>query len=94
MIGVFFGLANFISGLGEGAGNYAGGQLLSLGTASLIPWAVYAVSAVLISLMLIVLRFWNPIRLAIGAEQLTASNGKEGREITVAWPFKRKQRAK
>lgn len=25
MIGVFFGLANFISGL-EGAGNYAGGQ--------------------------------------------------------------------
>jgi MFS family permease len=29
MIGVFFGLANFISGLGEGMGNYAGGLLLS-----------------------------------------------------------------
>ncbi|WP_207953201.1 hypothetical protein [Paenibacillus agricola] len=31
MIGVFFGLAIFISGLGEGTGNYAGGRLLVSG---------------------------------------------------------------
>lgn len=92
MIGVFFGLANFISGLGEGAGNYAGGQLLSFGTASLIPWAVYAVSAILISLMLVVLRFWDPIRFALGDQRLTDSI--EGRANNVSWPLKRGQRAK
>lgn len=83
MIGVFFGLANFISGLGEGAGNYAGGQLLSLGTASMIPWAVYAVSAVLVSLMLIALRFWNPLTVTFGDNRLTGA--RDRRELTISW---------
>lgn len=95
MIGVFFGLANFISGLGEGAGNYAGGQLLSFGTTSPIPWTVYAVSSIFISLVLVALRFWNPIRLAMGDKQSSASLG--GMEIPLPlrnWIVKRKKRGK
>ncbi|MCM3668988.1 MFS transporter [Mesobacillus maritimus] len=66
MIGVFFGLTNFVSGLGEGAGKYVGGQILSLGTESALPWISYALAAVVISLLLVMLRFWKPLRVALG----------------------------
>lgn len=69
MIGVFFGLANFISGLGEGAGNYTGGLLLSYGIRSPIPWTVYAVFSLVIVLLLIALRFWSPMRIALKDKQ-------------------------
>ncbi len=80
MIGVFFGLANFISGLGEGAGNYTGGLLLSFGIRSPIPWAVYAVSSVVIIVLLVALRFWLPMRMAMGDHQHSNLNEKGGVE--------------
>ncbi|PAQ14695.1 MFS transporter [Bacillaceae bacterium SAOS 7] len=66
MIGVFFGLTNFVSGVGEGAGKFAGGQLLRLGTSSSIPWLTFALSAVVISGLLVALRFWEPLRFSMG----------------------------
>ncbi|WP_456271218.1 MFS transporter [Bacillus sp. AK031] len=66
MIGAFFGLSNFVSGLGEGAGKFLGGQLLSLGTSSAIPWLLYAVYGLIISLILAALRYWKPLRMALG----------------------------
>lgn len=65
MIGVFFGISNFVSGLGEGAGKFAGGQLLSLGTASFVPWLTFTLSALVISGILTALRFWKPLQSSI-----------------------------
>lgn len=65
MIGVFFGLSNFVSGLGEGAGKFLGGQLLSLGTSSVTPWLLYGCSGLLISSTLIALRYSKPLRIAL-----------------------------
>ncbi|OKL37512.1 MFS transporter [Domibacillus mangrovi] len=62
MIGVFFGITNFISGIGEGAGKFAGGQLLSLGTSSVVPWLTFALGALVISGILAALRFWKPLQ--------------------------------
>ncbi|WP_191567680.1 MFS transporter [Metabacillus idriensis] len=62
MIGVFFGIANFASGLGEGSGKFVGGQLLSKGTSSFLPWLTFALAALAISGMLVALRFWKPLQ--------------------------------
>ncbi|WP_421385029.1 MFS transporter [Bacillus salacetis] len=62
MIGAFFGLSNFVSGLGEGTGKFFGGQLLSLGTSSAAPWLLYSLSGIVISAVLISLRYWKPLR--------------------------------
>ncbi|WP_203363630.1 MFS transporter [Bacillus sp. REN10] len=62
MMGVFFGITNFVAGVGEGAGKFAGGQLLRLGTASFIPWLTFALAAVVISGLLVMLRFWEPLQ--------------------------------
>ncbi len=68
MIGVFFGLSNFISGLGEGAGKFVGGQLLSMGTGSALPWFIYAAAAVTASGLLAALSRWKPLRTSLAAE--------------------------
>ena len=65
MIGVFFGIANFISGVGEGGGKYIGGQLLSLGTSSTIPWLTFAIASIVISLMIAALRYWKPLQTSL-----------------------------
>lgn len=72
MIGVFFGITNFVSGVGEGAGKFAGGQLLSLGTSSVVPWLTFAFGALVISGILVTLRFWKPLQssLAEGREEV------------------------
>lgn len=80
MIGVFFGLTNFVSGLGEGLGKFAGAQLLSFGATSLVPWIVYGLAAILISAVLFLLRFWGPLRLPLGEERTftAAEQNKDG----------------
>lgn len=65
MIGVFFGLSNFVSGLGEGAGKFIGGQLLSLGTSTATPWLLYGLFGLIISVILATLRYWKPLRIAL-----------------------------
>ncbi|WP_235420927.1 MFS transporter [Jeotgalibacillus soli] len=62
MIGVFFGIASFVSGIGEGAGKFIGGQLLSLGTSTSTPWITFALASVIISGMIAWLTFWKPLK--------------------------------
>src|SRR5690625_6946755 len=63
LIGLFFGLANVLSGLGEAAGNLIGGRLLELGTEiSYLPWLIYAISGVVIGLIVLVLIKWKPMQ--------------------------------
>ena len=69
MAGSFFGLANFVSGIGEGAGKLAGGQLLNLGPDSPVPWVAYMLAAVVISLLLTALRYWKPMRAVLPASR-------------------------
>lgn len=100
MIGVIFGLANFISGLGEGIGKYTGGQLLSMGTMTIIPWFTYAITAIVISVMLMVISFWNPIRHVFGKNtmDLQSMQGDKARDDAypsiIDWILGRKKRAK
>src|SRR5699024_8273416 len=63
LIGLFFGLANVLSGLGEAAGNLVGGRLLELGTEiSYLSWLIYALSGVVIGLIVLVLIKWKPMQ--------------------------------
>lgn len=66
MIGVFFGITNFVSGLGEGAGKFAGGQLLSMGTSSFVPYLTFVMAGLVISGTLAALRFWKPLQSTLG----------------------------
>ncbi|MEQ6378066.1 MFS transporter [Bacillaceae bacterium S4-13-56] len=62
LIGIFFGLANVVSGLGEATGHFLGGRLLDLGTNSYIPWITYAIASLLIGGMVLLLIRWKPMQ--------------------------------
>ncbi|MGG3448934.1 MFS transporter [Domibacillus aminovorans] len=79
MIGVFFGITNFVSGVGEGAGKFAGGQLLSLGTSSVTPWLTFTLGALVISGILASLRFWKPLNSSLAEiREEVGQTGKSG----------------
>lgn len=63
-IGMFFGVTNFVAGLGESAGKYAGSQLLSNGAQSYIPYLAFVIAALAVGGMMAVLRRWKPMRLS------------------------------
>lgn len=65
MIGAYFGLSNFVAGVGEGVGKFLGGQLLALGTDSLTPWLLYALGGIFIALLLLGLQQWRRMREAL-----------------------------
>jgi len=60
--GVFFGISNFVAGLGEGTGKYLGGQLFRAGTERAFPWTALFISALALSLLLWGLQFRPGIR--------------------------------
>lgn len=62
LIGLFFGLANVLSGLGEATGNFIGGRLLELGTeVTYLPWLIYGISGFVLCLIILALIKWNPM---------------------------------
>jgi hypothetical protein len=62
-LGLLFGITNFVAGLGESAGKYAGSRLLSLGGASsYVPYLVFVIAALAIAGMMMLLRRWKPMR--------------------------------
>ncbi|WP_147534080.1 MFS transporter [Bacillus marasmi] len=63
LIGIFFAMANVVSGLGEAGGKFAGGRLLDVGTTlGYLPWLVYFSSGIVLSLIVILfLRRWQPL---------------------------------
>jgi MFS family permease len=56
LMGTYFGLANFVFGLGEGLGNFGGSRLLSLGIQTYLPWMTYLFVAISISLFIYLVR--------------------------------------
>ncbi|MBB6451846.1 MFS family permease [Salirhabdus euzebyi] len=72
LIGLFFGLANILSGLGEAAGNFIGGRLLEIGTEiNYLPWLVFAIAGIVLSAIVVGLIKWNPLQTSLekAAEQ-------------------------
>lgn len=67
LIGLFFALANVVSGLGEAGGKFVGGKLLDLGTeVTYLPWIVYAVSGLFLFIIVVfILKRWEPLQLAL-----------------------------
>ncbi|MEB1807433.1 MAG: MFS transporter [Bacillaceae bacterium] len=66
LIGLFFGLANVVAGLGEAGGNFIGGRLLEVGTTiNYLPWAVYAITGVFICFIVFMLKRSQPIQDAL-----------------------------
>lgn len=61
-IGMFFGVTNFVAGLGESVGKYAGSQLMSIGALSSTPYLVFVIAALAVSGIMTILRFWKPMR--------------------------------
>ncbi|GIQ67643.1 MFS transporter [Xylanibacillus composti] len=101
MVGVFFGVSNFIAGVGESGGKFAGGQMLAFGTMTALPWLTYAVLAVVVSGLLYALRFWKPLQLALmpAAEPVTAERlsipARNGHERMFKLPrWKKKTKSK
>lgn len=64
MIGMYFGVANFVSGVGEGAGKYLGGLLLDQRNGWISSWIVYVAAAAIISSILLAVTRWKPIQAA------------------------------
>jgi MFS family permease len=63
LVGLFFGITNFVSGLGEGIGNLIGGKLQEIG--GYLPWLAYGISGVLIGLIIVRLKRWKPMQIAL-----------------------------
>lgn len=93
MLGVFFGVSNFVMGLGESAGKFAGGQLLSAGTSSILPWFIYASSAAIMIFVLLWLRRWGPMQAALPRKAYSEPSGKQAASWLDRIPV-RKRRAK
>lgn len=52
LIGIFFAMANVVSGLGEAGGKFAGGRLLEVGTTmGYLPWLLYFSSGTILALV-------------------------------------------
>lgn len=75
LIGLFFGLANLVSGLGEASGNFIGGKLLDIGTqVPYLPWLIYGLAGVLIGLIVLWLKK-QPSLQAVLQEAAAKANG-------------------
>ncbi|MFZ5814381.1 MAG: MFS transporter [Bacillota bacterium] len=72
MLGSYYGLATVVWGLGEGVGNLVGGSLMQYGLATRriwLPWAVYALAALAVSGLYLVLGRHLQRRAAPGPER-------------------------
>jgi hypothetical protein len=61
LIGTYFGLANFVFGLGEGLGNFGGARLLSVGVQTYLPWISYLTIAIIVALFIYLIRNTKPM---------------------------------
>ncbi|HEY0829179.1 MAG TPA: MFS transporter [Bacilli bacterium] len=97
MVGMLFGLANFVSGVGESTGKFVGGQLLSFGTNSIVPWLTFTIAAVITSGLWALLRFSNSVQKpspdSLAAERLQNNDGKPNHSF-IDWVLGRKNKAR
>ncbi|MFD1737721.1 MFS transporter [Bacillus salitolerans] len=62
LIGTYFGLANFVFGLGEGIGNFSGSRLLNVGIQTYLPWITYFSVAVFVSIVIVLFKRDNQVQ--------------------------------
>ncbi|WP_174734853.1 MFS transporter [Mesobacillus harenae] len=63
LIGLFFGLANVIAGLGEAGGRFLGSSLLEYGKETpYLPWLTFALAGVILSIVVLSLKKWRPLQ--------------------------------
>jgi MFS family permease len=75
LIGLFFALANVVSGLGEAGGKFFGSNLHNVSASlSYLPWSIYGVMGVILFLIVLRLKKWQPL-----AASLTSAARKEDR---------------
>ncbi|GAA0330855.1 MFS transporter [Bacillus carboniphilus] len=84
LIGIFFGLANVIFGLGQAGGNFVGGQLLS-GSEDypLLPWLVYAIIGVVMGILIIMLKKWKPLNDSLKSAAQKDGSPKHAPKVSV-----------
>jgi MFS family permease len=74
LIGLFFALANVVSGLGEAGGKSIGGRLLETGQTSPLPWIVFAVTGGILFIVVLLLKKWQPLQASL--EKATVKDNK------------------
>jgi len=82
LVGLFFGITNFVSGLGEGIGNFIGGKLQDIGGD--LPWLAYGVSGVLIGFIIVRLKRWKPMQTALEEAANKVNTPKQAPKVSLA----------
>lgn len=60
LIGLFFALANVVSGLGEAGGKFVGSNLLAIDF-NYVPWIIYGIMGIILFLIVLILKRWAPL---------------------------------
>ncbi|MCQ6277438.1 MFS transporter [Bacillus sp. V3B] len=86
LIGIFFALANVVSGIGEAGGKFVGGKLLDLGTnVTYLPWTVYAVSGLFLFIIVVfILKRWGPLQLALQEAANKPNGPKHAPKVSIS----------
>lgn len=62
LIGLFFALANVVSGLGEAGGKFVGSKLYEIGNEiNSVPWVIYGIMGVILLSIVIMIKRWKPL---------------------------------
>ncbi|WP_254842725.1 MFS transporter [Bacillus sp. MRMR6] len=82
MIGLFFALANVISGLGEAGGKFAGSKLYEMGNdIELLPWIIYVIMGVILFFVVRMLKRWKPLATSLETAAKKEDKPKEGPKV-------------
>lgn len=89
MIGLFFAVSNVVSGLGEAAGKSLGGALLGNGEEAALPWIIYVLSGVVLGLLVLVLKRWEPLNASLKHAVKQKDQPKHAPHVAVEPPHHR-----
>jgi MFS family permease len=89
MIGLFFAVANVVSGLGEAGGKSIGGTLLGNGEGTALPWSIFALSGVVLGLLVLVLKRWEPLNVSLKQAAKKGDKPKHAPHVAVEPPHHR-----
>ncbi|GAA0330667.1 MFS transporter [Bacillus carboniphilus] len=84
LIGLFFGLANVIYGLGEAAGKLIGGKLLEAASEiSYLPWLIFGITGVILAIVILTLRKWEPLQKSLEIATEKSNTPKKAPKVAI-----------
>jgi hypothetical protein len=83
LIGLFFALANVVSGLGEAGGKSIGGRLLENGEGSALPWIIYGVTGFILFFIVLLLKKWKPLQVSLESAAMKENRPKHAPNVFV-----------